>query len=188
MLLRIGPKALTSGQIQWRDMRLGNLAVFLLLFEAVTGVGLMFHYRPAVGAAYLDIVDLREVSGFGFLRGLHRWGAYAAVITVWLHLLRVALRGAYAPPRRSNWAVGVALMILTLLITVTGYLLPWDQQAYWGVATLSPSGAPALAESLLLNAYVWHSVGLPLLMAALVTYHLRRARLDDATDSQQEAD
>ena len=86
-------------------MRLGNLAVFLLLFEAATGVGLMFHYRPVVGLAYPDLVDLREVSGFGFVRGLHRWGAYAAVITVWLHLLRVALRAAYAPPRRLNWTV-----------------------------------------------------------------------------------
>ena len=114
-------------------MRLGNLAVFLLLFEAVTGVGLMFHYRPVVGLAYPDLVDLHEVSGFGFVRGLHRWGAYAAVIVVWLHLLRVALRGAYAPPRRLNWTVGVALMILTLLLAATGYLLPWDQHT--GAAT-----------------------------------------------------
>ncbi len=172
-------------------MRLGKLAVFLLLFEAVTGIGLMFHYRPAVGSAYLDLVDLREISGFGFVRGLHRWGAYTAVIAVWLHMLRVALRGAYAPPRRVNWTVGVVLMILTLLLAATGYLLPWDQQAYWGIATLSPSGdvAPegnqrqAIDGSMLLSFYVWHCVLLPLLIAALTVYHLRRARRDDTAAS-----
>ncbi len=168
-------------------MRLGYLAVFLLLLEAATGVGLMFHYRPAVGVAYLDLVDLREVSGFGFLRGLHRWGAYAAVITVWLHMLRVALRGAYAPPRRFNWTVGVALMILTLLLAATGYLLSWDQQAYWGISTLLPFGdAPPEGGQgrMLLSFYVWHSVGLPLVMAALTVYHLRRARRDDDAASE----
>lgn len=170
-------------------MRLGNLAVFLLLFTAASGVGLMFHYRPAIGDAYLDVVDLREVSGFGFLRGLHRWGAWAAVIAVWLHMLRVALRGAYAPPRRFNWTVGVALMILTLLLAATGYLLPWDQQAYWGVATLSPSGEVGRQGTIdgatLLSVYVWHCVVLPLAMAALTVYHLRRARRDDAVAGRQ---
>ncbi len=159
-------------------MRLGNLAVFLLLFEAATGIGLMFHYRPVVGLAYLDLVDLREVSGFGFVRGLHRWGAYAAVIAVWLHLLRVALRGAYAPPRRLNWTVGVALMILTLLLAATGYLLPWDQQAYWGIASLSPG--TVIDGTTLLRFYAGHCVALPLLIAALTYYHLRRARRDAA--------
>ncbi len=161
-------------------MRFGNLAVFLLLLEAATGLGLMFHYRPAIGFAYLDLADLREVSSFGFLRGLHRWGAYAAVIVVWLHLLRVALRGAYLPPRQRNWAAGVVLMILTLLLATTGYLLPWDQQAYWGVATLAPAGAPHPDGRALLHAYVWHCGALPLLAAALTVYHLRRARRDGA--------
>ena len=166
-------------------MRLGYLAVFLLLLETATGVGLMFYYRPAASVAYLDVVDLREVSGFGFARGLHRWGAYAAVITVWLHMLRVALRGAYAPPRRLNWTVGVALMILTLLLAATGYLLPWDQQAYWGIAALSPAGEVASDPGrMLLSAYVWHSVALPLAMAALTVFHLRRARRDDDTERE----
>ncbi len=177
-------------------MRLGHLTVFLLLLEAVTGLGLMFHYRPVVGFAYTDLVDLREVSAFGFVRGLHRWGAYGAVITVWLHLLRVALRGAYAPPRRRNWMIGVALMILTLLLAATGYLLPWDQQAYWGVAALSPMGEIASAPfsggtgpegSTLLRVYLAHCVVLPLLLASLTVYHLRRARRDDATAARGDA-
>ncbi len=160
-------------------MRLGNLAIFLLLLEAATGIGLMFHYRPVVALAYPDLVDLREVSGLGFVRGLHRWGAYAAVIAVWLHLLRVALRGTCAPPRHFNWTVGVALMILTLLLAATGYLLPWDQQAYWGVAALSPSGEVVVDGAMLLRFYAGHCVALPLLTAALTFYHLRRARRDD---------
>ena len=128
-------------------MRFGNLAVCLLLLEAASGLGLLFHYRPAIGVAYLDMIDLREISGFGFLRGLHRWGAYAAVIMVWLHLVRVALRGAYAPPRRRNWSVGVVLMLLTLLLAATGYLLPWDQEAYWGIALLTPAGEATLRDA-----------------------------------------
>ncbi len=163
-------------------MRFGNLAVFLLLLVAATGVGLMFHYRPAAGVAYADLVDLREISGAGFLRSLHRWGAYAVVIAVWLHLLRAALRGAYAPPRRFNWSLGVALMILTLALAATGYLLPWDQQAIWSVGELSPASGerPAAGERLLLPAYALHCVVLPLALAALTVVHLRRARRDAA--------
>ncbi len=161
-------------------MRFGNLAVFLLLLLAATGIGLMFHYRPAIGSAYLDVVDLREVSGFGFLRSLHRWGAYAVVIVVWLHLLRAALRGTYAPPRRHNWSVGVVLMVLTLSLAATGYLLPWDQHAYWGIARMAPAGEARIDDRALLHAYVWHCLALPLLAAALTFYHLRRARRDGA--------
>ena len=167
-------------------MRFGNLAVFLLLMAAATGVGLMFHYRPAAGFAHADLVDLREVSGVGFLRSLHRWGAYAVVITVWLHLLRAALRGAYAPPRRLNWGFGVVLMILTLSLATTGYLLPWDQQAAWGLAELSPVGGERriVDDRALLTAYTLHCVALPLALAALTVVHLRRARRDAASSRQ----
>lgn len=159
-------------------MRLGNLAIFLLVCEALTGLGLMFHYRPTVDSAYLDLVDLREVSRFGFARALHRWGAWAAVIAVWLHLVRVALRRSYTPPRRFNWTVGVVLMVLTLLLAATGYLLPWDQDAFWGIAIVSLGAEPTASGSTLLGFYVLHCVALPLLMAGLTVYHLRRARRD----------
>lgn len=141
----------------------------------------MFHYRPAVDAAYLDLVDLREVSRLGFVRQLHLWGAHAAVILVWLHLLQAAVRGAHAPPRRANWSVGVVLMLLTLLLAASGYMLPWDQEAYWGIATLSPSAAAGLHESRLLQAYVLHCVILPLMVAGLTLYHIRRARREAAS-------
>ena len=162
------------GRLSW-----GRLAVALLVAEALTGLILMFHYRPTVDSAHLDLVDLREVSRFGFVRSLHRWGAHAAVILVWLHLFRVALRGAYAVPRRRDWAVGVVLMVLTLLLAATGYLLPWDQDAFWSLAVLSPAAANAAAgDSVLLRIYVSHCVALPLLVAGLTAYHLRCARRD----------
>ena len=170
-----------TAPVEAAGARLGRVAGYLLAFVALTGLGLMFHYRPAVPTAYLDLVDLREVSRFGFLRQLHLWGSHAAVIVVWLHLLRTAVRGAYAPPRRLNWSIGVALMALTLLLALTGYLLPWDQEAYWGVAALSlaPGDAsPGRDGSRLLAAYVLHTVALPLMVAGLTFYHLRRARRD----------
>ncbi len=177
-----------EGEADRGGARLGHLAVCLLVCEALTGLGLMFHYRPTVETAYLDLVDLREISRFSALRGLHYWGAHATVIVVWLHLLQVAVRGAYAPPRRANWSVGVALMLLTLGLAVSGYLLRWDQQAYWGIATLSAS-APAVPSaagddgSRLLHAYVAHGVALPLLVAGLTLYHLRRARRDASEET-----
>ena len=165
-------------------MRLGNLAVFLLVWEALTGLGLMFHYRPTVDDAWLSLVDLREVSRFGFVRELHRWGAWAAIIAVWLHLLRAGLRRSYTRPGRFNWNVGVVLMVLTLALAATGYLLPWDQQAYWGIAAVSPSAAGAADGPALLAVYVLHCVVLPLLAAALTVYHLRRARRDGSVSRE----
>ena len=76
---------------------------------------------------------LRDVTSLGILRELHRWGAHAMVITVWLHMYRVFLTGSYKPPREFNWVVGVILLLLTLLLSFTGYLLPWDQLAIWAI-------------------------------------------------------
>ena len=69
----------------------------------------------------------------GIMRELHRWGAHAMIITVWLHMMRVFLTGSYKPPREFNWNVGVILLVLTMLLSFTGYLLPWDQLAMWAV-------------------------------------------------------
>ena len=93
----------------------------------------MFYYRPTLEYAYTDIVGLREHVPLGIMREMHRWGAHAMVITVWLHMFRVFMTGSYKPPREFNWSVGVIMLVLTLLLSFTGYLLPWDQLAIWAI-------------------------------------------------------
>lgn len=112
---------------------MGGLTFFLFLVETVTGVLLMFYYRPTLEHAYNDILALRDVTTLGVLREMHRWGAHAMVISIWLHMYRVFLTGSYKPPREFNWSVGVILLVLTLLLSFTGYLLPWDQLAIWAI-------------------------------------------------------
>ncbi len=112
---------------------MGGVTFFLFLVLTFTGLLLMFYYRPTVEYAYADIVDLREHVPLGLMRELHRWGAHAMVITVWLHMFRVFMTGSYKPPREFNWGVGVILLVLTLLLSFTGYLLPWDQLAIWAI-------------------------------------------------------
>ncbi|MFM8312858.1 MAG: cytochrome b N-terminal domain-containing protein, partial [Deltaproteobacteria bacterium] len=112
---------------------MGGLTFFLFLVETVTGVLLMFYYRPTAEFAYMDIIALREHVPIGIMREVHRWGAHSMVITVWLHMFRVFLTGSYKPPREFNWGVGVILLVLTLLLSFTGYLLPWDQLAIWAI-------------------------------------------------------
>ena len=91
---------------------MGGITFFLFLVETVTGVLLMFYYRPTLEHAYNDILSLRDVATLGILRELHRWGAHAMVITIWLHMYRVFLTGSYKPPREFNWGVGVILLVL----------------------------------------------------------------------------
>jgi quinol-cytochrome oxidoreductase complex cytochrome b subunit len=112
---------------------MGGVTFLLFLVETLTGVLLMFYYRPTVEWAYLDMLALRDVTSLGILRELHRWGAHAMVITVMLHMYRVFLTGSYKPPREFNWVVGVMLLVLTFLLSFTGYLLPWDQLAVWAI-------------------------------------------------------
>jgi quinol-cytochrome oxidoreductase complex cytochrome b subunit len=112
---------------------MGGITAFLFLVETVTGVLLMFYYRPTVQWAYHDMLDLRDVVSLGLLRSMHRWAAHAIVIAVMLHMLRVFLTGSYKSPREFNWVIGVLLLVLTLLLSFTGYLLPWDQLSLWAV-------------------------------------------------------
>jgi len=112
---------------------MGGITFFLFLVETITGVLLMFYYRPTLEWAFNDILALRDVTTLGVMREIHRWGAHAMVITVWLHMYRVFLTGSYKPPREFNWVVGVILLMLTLLLSFTGYLLPWDQLAIWAI-------------------------------------------------------
>ncbi|MFZ5832033.1 MAG: cytochrome b N-terminal domain-containing protein [Planctomycetota bacterium] len=134
------PKHALRLQFTWC---MGGITTFLFLVETVTGVLLMFYYRPTIEFAYNDMLNLRDVVALGALRELHRWGAHAMVITCMLHMLRVFLTGSYKPPREFNWVIGVVLLFLTLLLSFTGYLLPWDQLSLWAVTVGTNMAAAA---------------------------------------------
>ena len=113
---------------------LGGLSFFLFLVLTVTGVYLMFFYIPSETQAYSNILDIQSRVAFGLLtRNVHRWAAHLMVFFVFLHMMRVFYHGAYKPPREFNWVVGVVLLFLTIMLSFTGYLLPWDQIAYWAI-------------------------------------------------------
>jgi len=132
--LHLHPQRVESSRVRFGyTWCMGGLSFFLFLVEVVTGVLLMFYYRPTPRYAYGDMQDLAAQVPFGIVREIHRWGAHAMVITVWLHMLRVFLTGSYKPPREFNWVLGVLLLVLTLLLSFTGYLLPLDQLAMWAV-------------------------------------------------------
>ncbi len=188
---------------------LGGLSFYLFLVLTVTGILLMFYYRPTVEHAYWDMKDMMNVTPFGrVLRNMHRWSAHAMLIAVWLHMLRVFLTGAYKPPREFNWVVGVALLVLTMLLSFTGYLLTWDQLALWAVTVgtnmaratpflghegpfgpqlgMTPYndvrfallGGSIVGENALLRFYVWHCLGFPFIVAWLMAIHFWRVRKD----------
>ncbi|HEX9136831.1 MAG TPA: cytochrome b N-terminal domain-containing protein, partial [Nitrospirota bacterium] len=113
---------------------MGGISFYLFIVLTFTGVLLMFYYHPTKGQAFRDILYLEADVPFGkLLRNMHRWAAHLMVITVWLHMFRVFLTGSYKKPREFNWVVGVVLMLLTLLLSFTGYLLPDDQLGFWAV-------------------------------------------------------
>ncbi|MGN6810976.1 MAG: cytochrome b N-terminal domain-containing protein, partial [Thermomicrobiales bacterium] len=113
---------------------LGGLSFFMFLMLTVTGVMLMFYYIPSTTIAYQNMLDLQSSVTLGtLLRNLHRYSAHAMVIVVFLHMCRVFYTGSYKPPREFNWVIGVILLVLTLLLSFTGYLLPWDQLAIWAI-------------------------------------------------------
>ncbi|MCC7366869.1 MAG: cytochrome b N-terminal domain-containing protein [Chloroflexi bacterium] len=174
---------------------LGGLSFFLFLLLTVTGVLLMFYYRPATAVAYQDMKDLETVVTFGLLlRNLHRYSAHGMVITVFLHMVRVFYTGAYKAPREFNWIVGVILLTLTFLLSFTGYLLPWDQLAMWAVTVgtnmagatpivgdavkFAVVGGYEIGDNTLIRWYVLHVIALPLLTALFMTVHFWRIRKD----------
>src|ERR1043165_728458 len=134
LILHLHPvKVRRSGVRMSYTWCMGGTSFFLFLVETVTGLLLMFYYRPTIEYAFTDIMDLREQAPFGIMREMHRWGAHAMVIAVWLHMFRVFMTGSYKTPREFTGSVGVTLLLLTLLLSFTGYLLPWDQLAIWAI-------------------------------------------------------
>jgi quinol-cytochrome oxidoreductase complex cytochrome b subunit len=178
---------------------LGGMSFFLFILLTVTGIFLMFFYRPAAGAgseiAYLDMQNLRANVQFGDLvRNMHRWGAHLMVFTTFLHMARVFYHGAYKPPREFNWVIGVILLLTTLLLAFTGYLLPWDQLAIWAVqvGTSMAGFTPVFGQQLqflllggveigpetLLRWYVLHVLALPFVLTIFLAVHFWRIRKD----------
>src|SRR5881296_1987332 len=188
---------------------MGGITFYLFIVLTFTGVLLMFYYHPSKVQAFRDVLYLEHDVPFGkLLRNMHRWAAHLMVIAVWLHMFRVFLTGSYKRPREFNWCVGVILMVLTLLLSFTGYLLPDDQLGFWAVTvgtnmaratpllgTEGPFGqqlgmtprydARALLTAgtvvgapTLLRFYVLHCIGIPLVASIFMAVHFWRIRKD----------
>ena len=168
---------------------LGSLAMFLLLLQAATGAFLAFYYSPSPEHAHNAVTYISEEVPFGaFVRGLHHWGASAMVIIVVLHLLRVVLYSSYKAPRELTWIFGVLLLLIVLGFGFTGYLLPWDEKAYWAtvvgveIASTAPGlgdfvakvmrGGSEIGAVTLSRFYALHTIWLPWLAFGLVGVHL----------------
>src|ERR1700739_3357635 len=181
---------------------LGPLTFGTFLILVITGILLMLYYHPSVPQAYADTKDLQFVVSSGlFLRNLHRWSAHAMVFLVFAHMFKVFYRGAYRPPREFNWVIGIVLLIITLLLSYTGYLLPWDQLAFWAITVGSnlSSAVPLVGNKIhflllggnqvnanaLLRFYVLHCVILPLAAILFIAVHFWRIRKDGGLYVQQ---
>ncbi len=168
---------------------LGSAAMFAFLNQAITGVFLAMYYRPSANEAYDSTRYLTNEVFLGeFVRGMHKWGSTVMFILVFLHMARTFFFGAYKYPRELNWVIGVVLLILTFVMALTGYLLPFDQRSYWATIVAmningtGPLVGPYLSDFLLggseFNAttlsrfYSLHMMLVPGLIAALIGAHL----------------
>ena len=172
---------------------LGSLAMFLLLLQAATGAFLALYYSPSPEHAHNAVTYISEEVPFGaFVRGLHHWGASAMVVIVFLHLLRVVIYSSYKAPRELTWIVGVLLLFVVLGFGFTGYLLPWDEKAYWAtvvgveIASTAPilgdfvakvlRGGTEIGAVTLSRFYALHTIWLPWMAFGLVGVHLLLVR------------
>jgi quinol-cytochrome oxidoreductase complex cytochrome b subunit len=194
--LHIYPVKVPGRVLRFRySWRLGYILTVLFAITYLSGIYLMFFYTPSVASAYGDMQQLRTGVGFGQLvRNVHRWSAHLMVLVVVVHLARVFFAGAYKRPRQFNWVLGVGLLLATLGLSFSGYLLPWDQLSYWAVTvgTNLVNYVPALGRILrdlllggaqigqatLLRFYALHVVVLPLALTVLLALHIWRVRKD----------
>ena len=196
--VRVHINSLRSGY----TLGLGLITFYLFLILIGSGVLIMFYYIPSIQSAYRSMKDLEYVVSFGVvLRNSHRWAAHAMVACAFLHMCRVFYTGSYKSPREFNWVIGVCLLLLTLLLSFTGYLLPWDQLAFWAVTVGSNIAAymPWIGDSVrflmlggnevgqmaLLRFYVLHVALLPLLAVVLLAVHFWRIRKDGGLSRPQ---
>ena len=174
---------------------LGGLALLLLSVLVVTGVLLLFVYTPTPDKAYNDILSLQTEVMFGqLIRNLHHWSGNALLIVAVLHLLRVFFTGAFGTPREFNWQLGLALLLLIVAANFTGYLLPWDQLAYWAVTVGTnllgyiplvgdkliafALGGPEVDAPTLTRFYALHIAIVPLGLFGIASFHIWRVRKD----------
>jgi quinol-cytochrome oxidoreductase complex cytochrome b subunit len=196
---------------------LGMATLSAFLVTLATGILLMVYYKPSTALAYDSIKDIHFVVPTGrFIRNIHRWAANVMVVGVLLHMARAFYTGAYRPPREFNWVVGMALLALTLGLSFTGYLLPWDQLAYWAVtigANIAQSprevtdalgvtawfdagglqkelllGSDTVGEEALIRFYLLHVMVLPLALVTLLAVHFWRVRKDGGLVRPADAD
>jgi len=202
LLLHWFPAGVSRASLSWRaSVWLGTVAGALLLLLVLSGLPLMLLYVPSVEHAYQSVKDLDHVVAFGWwLRAVHRLAAHLLVVAVSLHLARVFLTGAYknglgsGQRREWNWVIGLGLLLATLFLSFTGYLLPWDQLGFWAVTvgTSIVSAAPGvgsavrnwlvggrtIGQAALSRFYALHVFVLPLILGVLFAYHMWRIRKD----------
>jgi len=135
ILLHLHPASIPEGAIQFnRTFGLGGMAALLIVIQFITGIMMRFYYEPLPGNAYDSIIHLQNNVLFGqFIRNIHHWSGMFVVPIVFLHLLRIFYTGAFQNKRKINWLIGLALLMLVIFSNFTGYLLPWDQLAYWAI-------------------------------------------------------
>jgi cytochrome b-561 len=196
------PAKVSKAAMAWNySFWLGTISAALFLLLIVSGLPLLFLYVPSVERAYQSVKDIEFVVTFGsWIRAVHRISAHLMVIAVCLHLVRVFLTGAYkngvgrGQRREWNWVIGVVMLLLTLFLSFTGYLLPWDQLAYWAVTvgTNIAAAIPAIGQNVrelliggrtieqatLIRFYVLHCILLPGALGVLFMYHMWRVRKD----------
>jgi cytochrome b-561 len=196
------PAKVYKPSLDWNySFWLGTMSAALFLLLIVSGLPLLFLYVPSVERAYQSVKDIEYVVTFGWwIRAVHRIGAHLMVVAVVLHLVRVFLTGAYkngvgaGQQREWNWVIGVVMLLLTLFLSFTGYLLPWDQLAYWAVTVgtniassvpfVGPEvrelmiGGRTIEQATLIRFYVLHCIMLPGALGVLFAYHMWRVRKD----------
>ena len=194
ILLHIHPSRVNEASIRFsRTCGLGGMAVLLVVIQILTGILLRFYYVASPAEAYNSILFLKNEVLFGqLIRNIHHWSGVFLLLFAFLHLLRVFFTGAYSDKRKINWLFGLILLVLIVFSNFTGYLLPWDQLAYWAitVGTTIISYIPLFGDGLraliiggkevnggtLQTFYTFHTAVLPFLLLILVIYHFWRVR------------
>jgi quinol-cytochrome oxidoreductase complex cytochrome b subunit len=202
LLLHWFPAKVYKPSLDWTySFWLGTVSAALFFLLILSGLPLLFLYVPSVERAYASVKDIEYVVTFGWwIRAVHRLSAHLMVVAVALHLVRVFLTGAYrngtgqGQRREWNWVLGVVMLLLTLFLSFTGYLLPWDQLAFWAVTVgtniassipyVGPSvrelmiGGREIEQATLIRFYVLHCIMLPGALGGLFAYHMWRVRKD----------